>query len=77
MNKLEAAGVLEDADAQAKEALKAAIAVMRGPVSPKDKLAAARLVLDFTKAKPAQKQDITVSKAEAWLEAVTKDNGDS
>lgn len=77
MKKLDEAGVLDDADDQAREALHTAISVMRGPESAKDKLAAARLVLDFTKAKPAQKQDITLNKAEAWLEAVTKDNDDT
>jgi hypothetical protein len=77
MRKLDKAGVLDDADEQAKEALKTAISVMRGPVPPKEKLAAARLVLDFTKSKPVQKQDITVSTAEAWLEAVVEDNGSS
>jgi hypothetical protein len=76
MKKLKKAGVLDDvADARAEDALHAAISVMKmDALQPKDRIAAARLVLDFTKAKPAQKQDITVSTAEDWLEAVTADN---
>jgi hypothetical protein len=75
MKKLDKAGVLDDCDEYAREALHAAIETMRMPIPPKDKISAARLVLDFTKAKPAQKQEITVTKAEEWLAAVTEDNG--
>ena len=75
MKKLDAAGVTVDCDEYAREALTTALEQMRLPIHPKEKLAAARLVLDFTKAKPAQKQEITVTKAEEWLEAVTADNG--
>jgi len=75
MKKLDKAGVLDDCDEYAREALHTAVETMRMPIPPKDKLSAARLVLDFTKAKPAQKQEITVTKAEEWLEAVTEDNG--
>lgn len=73
MKKLDAAGILDDADAQAREALHKALEVMRMPLPAKDLLAAARLVLDFTKAKPAQKQEITVNTAEEWLQAVVED----
>lgn len=74
MNKLEQAGVLDDADTQAKEALKHALTVMRSHATPiKDSLTAASLVLTYTKAKPAQKTELTVTKAEEWLEAVTAD----
>lgn len=74
MKKLDKAGVLDDADDMARAALHEALVVMRGPTTAKDKLTAARLVLDFTKAKPASKQEIQVSTAEAWLEEVTQDN---
>lgn len=80
MNKLEEAGVIPaadetpDADA-ARAALHYALTVMRGPVEQKLGLQAAGLVLTYTKAKPAQKQDITINKAEEWLNAVTADNG--
>lgn len=77
MKKLAKAGVLDENTEMANEALKTALSVMRGPVVPKDKLSAAKLVLEYTKAKPAMKQDITVSTAEAWLEEVIKaDNGE-
>lgn len=74
MNKLKEAGVIDDTDAQANEALHTALSVMRMPLPAKEKLAAARLVLDFTKAKPAQKTELTVNAAEDWLQAVTQDN---
>lgn len=74
MKKLEQAGILEDTDEQSKEAIHTALTIMRMlPVPPRDRLAAARLVLDFTKAKPAQKQEITVTSAEQWLDEVTAD----
>ena len=78
MNKLEDAGVLDDMDEMAKAALKESLAIMKnGLTATKEKLVAARLVLDFTKAKPAQKQDITVRSAEEWLDEVVKDNGEA
>jgi hypothetical protein len=52
------------------EALTGAITVLRGPVSAKDKIAAARLVLDFTMAKPVAKSEVTVSSAEDWLRSL-------
>jgi hypothetical protein len=64
--------ILTDDD-KANEALETALTVMRGPVQQREKLAAARLVLEYTKAKPAQKQDISISKAEDWLALVTAD----
>jgi hypothetical protein len=73
MKKLEKAGLLEGDDEHAKEALHTALTIMRAPVIQKDQLAAARLVLEYTKAKPAQKQEITVNKAEEWLAAVVED----
>lgn len=76
MNKLDNAGVLDDADENAKAALKTAIEIMHMPIAQKDRLVAARLVLDFTKAKPASKQELTINAAEQWLKEVTSDNGD-
>lgn len=60
---------LEDAAA---EALTEAVTVLRGPISAKDKIAAARLVLDFTMAKPVAKSEVTVNKAEEWLASLTE-----
>lgn len=52
----------------AKEAIVAAVETMRmDAISPKDKLTAARLVLDFTMAKPASQSEVTVKKAEDFL----------
>lgn len=74
MAELEKAGVLEDADEQAKEALQTSIEIMRQPGDKKVRLQAARQVLEWTKAKPAAKQDITVNKAEEWLAAIAAEN---
>ena len=52
----------------AKEALTTAVEVMRTPAADRERLAAARLVLEFTEAKPAAKSEVTLHQAEAWLE---------
>lgn len=54
----------------AKEALTTAVEVMRVPGETRERLAAARLVLDFTKQKPASKAEVAVSKAEDFLAAL-------
>lgn len=52
----------------AREAIEAAVETMRmEAISPKDKLTAARLVLDFTMSKPAAQSEVTVKKAEDFL----------
>ena len=56
------------------DALECALTIMRSKVAPREQLAAAKIVLDFTKAKPAQKQDITVSSTETWLKQVIEDD---
>ncbi len=55
------------------EALEFAITVVRTPGMVRDKLAAARMVLDFTKQKPATKSDVTVRKAEDFLTDIAVD----
>lgn len=58
----------------AKEALVAAVESMRmEAINVKDKLAAARLVLEYTKAKPAAKSEVTVKTAEDFLLDIAKD----
>ena len=52
----------------AKEALQTAVEVMRTPAADRERLSAARLVLEFTEAKPAAKSEVTLHQAEAWLE---------
>ena len=52
----------------AKEAIEAAVESMRmDAINVKDKLAAARLVLEFTMAKPASSSEVTVKTAESFL----------
>ena len=55
-------------DIRAEEALEAAVEIMRTEGGARDRLSAARLVLDFTKQKPVTKSDVTVGKAEDFLE---------
>jgi|TARA_R110000744_G_scaffold77106_1_gene152370 hypothetical protein len=57
-------------DVYAIEALKTAVEIMREPCQNRDKLMAARMVLDFTKTKPAAKSEVTIGKAEAFLESL-------
>ena len=54
-------------DEYQKEALSTAVEVMRLVGETRERLAAARLVLDFTKSKPATKSDVSISKAEDFL----------
>jgi hypothetical protein len=54
-------------DEYQKEALKTAVEVMRVDGQSRERLAAARLVLDFTKSKPASKSDVSIHKAEDFL----------
>jgi hypothetical protein len=74
MEALKKSGVITSADEKAEEALTTALELMRSPMKNETRIAAARLVLDFTKAKPASKSEVTVNKAEEWLKAVTMDN---
>lgn len=57
-------------DIYAVEALRAAVEIMREPGQNRDRLTAARMVLDFTKTKPASKQELIVGKAEEFLESL-------
>ena len=57
-------------DEYSKEALKTAVEVMRVPGETRERLAAARLVLDFTKSRPASKSEVTIGKAEEFLESL-------
>jgi hypothetical protein len=58
-------------DPRSEEALEYAISVVRADVDgTRDRLAAARLVLDFTKEKPAKTAELTIHKAEDFLAAL-------
>jgi len=62
----------------AKEALQCAVEIMRVPAATRERLAAARLVLDFTKQKPVAKSEVTVGKAEEFLASLlTEDDSES
>lgn len=61
-------------DVYAKEALKTAVEIMREPGQNRDRLTAARMVLDFTKTKPASKSEVTIGKAEAFLSSLLTDD---
>jgi len=76
MTALKDAGALKDADDRAEMALEAALEVMHSPLNQQTKLAAARLVLEWTKAKPAAKQEVTVNAAEAWLAQLAEGGDD-
>lgn len=61
-------------DEHAKEALKTAVEVMRVDGATRERLQAARLVLDFTKSKPANKSEVTIGKAEDFLASLLTDD---
>lgn len=54
-------------DELAQEALRTAVIIMREPGQAREKLAAARMILDFTKSKPVAKSEVSVGKAEEFL----------
>lgn len=61
-------------NAYAREALEAAVEVMRlDALAPKDKLMAARAVLEWTMPKPASSSEVTVKTAESFLDQIADD----
>lgn len=72
MKKMADNGQLPD-DPRAVEALETSMIVLRTQEDAKTKLAAARLVLDFTKAKPTSKQEVTIKTAEDYLDELAED----
>lgn len=61
-------------DEYAKAALETAVEVMRVPGDNRERVAAARLVLDFCRAKPASKNELSISKAEDFLASLVEDD---
>ena len=57
-------------DPRAEEALETAVEIMRTPVHNRDRLQAAKLILDFTKVKPVAKSEVTLNNAEAFLSSL-------
>lgn len=72
ISKMAEQGILPD-DPRAEEALRETMAVLRTAEANRDKLAAARLVLDFTKSKPTAKVEHTVKSAEDFLDEMADD----
>jgi pyruvate/2-oxoacid:ferredoxin oxidoreductase alpha subunit len=60
-------------DERAEKALLATLEVLESPMNQTTKLAAARQVLEWTRAKPASKQEVTVNAAEAWLASIAEE----
>lgn len=54
-------------DELAQEALQTAVELMRFPGGAQHRIAAAKLVLEYTKQKPAAKNELTINKAEEFL----------
>lgn len=72
MKKMADQGIIPD-DPRAEEALREAVQVLRVVETAKDKLAAARLILDFTKSKPTAKVEHTIKSAEDFLDEMADD----
>lgn len=60
-------------DDRAEEALVSTLEIMRSPMNQTMRLAAARQVLEWTRAKPAAKSEVTVNAAEAWLAQIAEE----
>ena len=70
MEKLTAEGLVTDDD-QAKAAMAVAVEIMLQPIAVRDRLQAARTVLEYTKQKPGSKTDAAaVGAAEQFLQAL-------
>lgn len=78
MSELENEGVLSFPDTpeeqMAKTALHKAFEMVLSPIELKSRLSAIRMVLEWTKAKPATKTDLRMNHAEAWLAQVVADH---
>ncbi len=63
-------------DEIAEQALEGALEILHGANNQQTKLAAAKLLLEFTKSKPVAKSEVSVQNAEAWLAAIAEDDDD-
>ena len=57
-----------------KEALGTAVEIMRTDGGNRERLQAARLILDFTRSKPATKSDVSISRAEDFLTSLLEES---
>ena len=62
-------------DEYAKAALETAVEVMKVVGDNRERVAAARLVLDFCKSKPVTKSEMAISKAEDFLAGLIDEDG--
>jgi hypothetical protein len=62
-------------DEYAKQALEAAVEIVQVPGETRERLAAARLVLDFTRSKPVSKSEVSIGKAEEFLSSLLEEDG--
>ncbi len=69
-------GMVAPDDEKAKEAMAVAVEIMRGPGADRERLAAAKTILEYTKRKPTVKVDQRINAAEDLLAAVLKDAGE-
>lgn len=72
MKQMASNGIIPE-DAMAIESLTSALVVLRTAETNKDKLAAATLILNFTKAKPTAKIEHTIRTAEDYLDELGED----
>ena len=63
-------------DEYAKAALETAVEVMRVPGDNRERVAAARLILDFCKSKPASKPELSIRQAEDFLASLVDEDDD-
>ena len=63
-------------DDYAKDALQTAVEIMQVPGETRERLAAARLVLDFCASRPAAKSEVTIGKAEEFLASLLTEEDD-
>lgn len=70
--KMKEAGQLPE-DKRAEQVLDKALETFLLSTTAKDVSSLGRLILDFTKAKPAQKTELTVKTAEDWLDELSDD----
>jgi hypothetical protein len=73
-------GMFDDVDPKDREraeaAMETAVTIMKTEGEERLKLAAAKVVLEYTKSKPVAKVAHSVNAAEAWLLSVSEDDGD-
>jgi hypothetical protein len=74
VKRMEEKGIVIPKDAAAREAFETVVTEMRRKdLLPKDKLAFARTVLEWSMAKPAAESTVTVKKAEDFLDEIAGD----